>query len=125
MTTIGEDLHARILQQLPQLSGVQAQGLARAIGRLVAALEPERVYVFGSQARREARPDSDIDLLVIVPHSAEPGYRRDQAAYAAIGWQDVPIELLVLTRYEFDEQLPALASLAATVAREGRLLYAA
>ena len=54
------------------------------VHRLVAALAPERIYLFGSQAREDAGPDSDYDLLVVVPTSALPRYRRDQAAFDAL-----------------------------------------
>ena len=42
--------------------------LPEAIARLVAGFDPLRIIVFGSQARGEAGPDSDLDLLVVVPH---------------------------------------------------------
>ena len=32
---------------------------------IVQEVEPERIILFGSHARGEARPDSDVDLLVI------------------------------------------------------------
>lgn len=95
------------------------------LGALVEALQPEQIYAFGSQARGESRDDSDVDLLVIVAQSDEPGYRRDQAAYRAVGVHRLPLDVLVLTRQEFDQQLAAPASLPTTVAREGRVLYAA
>jgi predicted nucleotidyltransferase len=118
-------LTERIQRELPHLSLPQVEELAQAVQRLVQAFHPERIYVFGSQARGTPRPDSDIDLLVVVPSSNLPGYRRDQEAYQALGWHSLPLEIIVMTRAEFDERLPALASLPATVAREGRLLYAA
>ena len=37
------------------------------VTEIVHAVRPERVYVFGSQARGDAQPDSDVDLLVVVP----------------------------------------------------------
>jgi hypothetical protein len=43
-----------------------------------------------------------VDLAVIVPTSDEPGHRRDQAAYATIGWHRLPLDVLVLTRAEFE-----------------------
>jgi predicted nucleotidyltransferase len=46
--------------------------LAEIVRRLVAAYQPERIYLFGSVARGEAGPDSDYDLLVIVPDDAAP-----------------------------------------------------
>ena len=44
--------------------------LAEIVRRIVAAYEPERVYLFGSYARGDAGPDSDYDILVVVPGSA-------------------------------------------------------
>ncbi len=106
-----------------QLDGVMTE----AVLRLVRALSPERIYLFGSQARGEANGDSDYDLLVVVPSSDHPRYIREQAAYRALAGQapGIPIEVVVLTREEFEQDLSLLASLPATVAREGRLLYAA
>lgn len=122
---VKHDLLERIHRELPHLSSAQAHELARSAQRLVEVFQPDRIYVFGSQARGTARPDSDIDLLVIVPESDQPGYRRDQAAYRALGLYSAPLEVIVMTRAEFEERLPAAASLPATVVREGRLLYAA
>lgn len=99
--------------------------LEQAVACLVVALSPERIYLFGSQARGDADSGSDYDLLVVVAHSDEPGYRRAQAAYHALWGVRLPIDVIVFTRAEFDYQVPALASLPATVIREGRLLYAA
>lgn len=54
------------------MPGTRVSDLARIVERLIAALRPERIDVFGSQARGDARVDSDVDLLVIVPQ-AETG----------------------------------------------------
>jgi predicted nucleotidyltransferase len=50
--------------------------LADIVSRLVAAYEPERIYLFGSKARGDAGPDSDYDLLIVVADDA-PRERRD------------------------------------------------
>jgi uncharacterized protein len=39
--------------------------LVEAVGRLVDALHPRAIVLFGSRARSEHRPESDYDLLVI------------------------------------------------------------
>ena len=93
------------------------------VRRLVKELAPRRIYLFGSRARGEENPDSDYDLLVVVEHSDLPGYKRDQEALRALYGLDASAEVIVLTREEFERKLPALASLPATVVREGKLLY--
>jgi len=95
------------------------------VQRLVAALKPERIYLFGSQARGDCDPDSDYDFLVVVPASTLPRYRRDQAAFTALLGIGVSKDVLVLTRDEFERQRTVVCSLPATVEREGVLLYAA
>lgn len=40
--------------------------LGEAIRRIVDRLHPERVILFGSRARGDARPDSDYDLMVVL-----------------------------------------------------------
>ena len=46
------------------------------VRRLVQALDPDRIVLFGSRARGEASPESDIDLL-IVKSSMEAKHRRE------------------------------------------------
>src|SRR5438067_4712578 len=96
--------------------------LSEAIRRLVAALQPTRVYLFGSRSRDQATHESDYDLMVLVGGSDEPPHRRAQQAYGALWGVGVPIDVLVWTEIEFDQQVPVVASLPATIIREGQLL---
>jgi predicted nucleotidyltransferase len=102
--------------------------LAEIVRRLVEAYHPERVYLFGSHARGEAGPDSDYDLMVVVPDNAPPDLRRSRRAYEALwglgGW-GTAADVLVWTREEFDKRLHLRASLPSTILREGRLLHGA
>lgn len=94
-----------------------------AVDRLVEALQPERIYLFGSQARGDATEESDYDLLVIVTCPKERLRERlDDARRATVG-VGIPVEPHIYTLEEFTRQSPVVASLPATVLREGRLLY--
>lgn len=93
------------------------------VQRLVEALGPERIYLFGSRARGEGGPDSDYDLMVVVPGSDLPGYQRDQLAYGALRGVEVAKDVLVWTSDEFDRRRHLVASLPATILREGHLIY--
>lgn len=99
--------------------------LDEVVQRLVAAFEPERIYLFGSAARGDAGADSDYDLMVIVADDAPPERRRSRRAYEALWGLSVAADVLVWTRSAFDGRLHLKASLPSTVLREGRLLHAA
>jgi predicted nucleotidyltransferase len=99
--------------------------LDEVVRRLVEAYRPERVYLFGSVARGEAGPDSDYDLLLIVPDEAPPELRRSRLAYEVLWGTGVAADVLVWTASQFDSRAHLPASLPATVLREGKLLHAA
>ncbi len=99
--------------------------LAEVVRRLREAYRPERIYLFGSKARGDAGPDSDYDLLVIVPDDSPPERRTSRLAYQVLWGTGAAADVLVLTRQRFDSRLHLKASLPATVQREGKLLHAA
>jgi predicted nucleotidyltransferase len=109
------------------VQGVTAEEQAKldeATRRLVEQFHPERIYLFGSRARGDWNEDSDYDVMVIVPSSELPRHRRAQACYRALRGLRLPVEVHVWTREEFECYLPVVASLAATINREGVVLYA-
>lgn len=99
--------------------------LGEIVRRLAEAFHPERIYLFGSKARGDEGPDSDYDLLVVVPHSDEPPYRRAQHAQEVLWGLWDAADVLVLTREEFESRKSVRTSLAAAVLREGKILHAA
>ncbi len=101
------------------------QTLAEVVRRLVQAYRPERIYLFGSSARGDAGPDSDYDLLVIVPDGAAPEQRDSKRAYEVLWGTGTAADVIVWERSPFDRRARVISSLPATVLREGKLLYAA
>lgn len=98
--------------------------LEEMVRRLVRELQPERIYLFGSRARGDARPDSDYHFLVVVSATHLAPHRRDILAFRALSGVDASKDVLVLTNEEFECRSGAVPSLPSTVLREGRLLYA-
>ncbi len=99
--------------------------LAEIVRRLVAAYEPERIYLFGSVARGATDEDSDYDLLVVVPDDAAAERRDGGRAYEALWGVGKAVDAVVCTRSWFQARSHLKASLPGTVLREGKLLYAA
>ena len=79
----------------------------------------DSIYLFGSFARGEAGPDSDLDIAVIVPESSESRCRRGGQARGFVGDIHVAKDIVVVTRGEWTRERDVACSLANTVAREG------
>jgi predicted nucleotidyltransferase len=99
--------------------------LTEIVERLKIAYTPERIYLFGSCGRGDSGPDSDFDILVIVPDDAPPERRGSRLAYQALRGTGAAADVLVWSRSYFESRLHLKASLSSTIASEGRLLYAA
>ena len=126
MTNVSQQqLEERMHRELSYLTAEDRCALARIIERLAEAYQPERIYLFGSKARGDYGPDSDFDLMVIVPDDAPPARKRSRLAYEVLRGTGTAADVLVWTRNAFESRLHLLASLPATVMREGRLLHAA
>lgn len=93
------------------------------VDRLVKGLRPERIYLFGSQARDQARTGSDVDLLLVVPDSNLPRHQREAKSYDLLWGITVPVDVIVMTQAEFQRASRVKTSLAATVQSEGKILY--
>ncbi len=113
----------QIRRQLPHLTEEDARELARILRRLIDALHPEEIHLFGSQARGDVAPHSDVDLLIVVPREDEREHRLAEAAYHAMGPRKLAVDVVVMGREEFERRARAAASLPAVVLREGKLLY--
>ena len=72
------------------------------VGRLVEAVNPDRIILFGSRARGDAGPDRDLDLL-IVKDSDVPRHRRTIPAYNALRGLGIPTDIIWRTPGEIVE----------------------
>ena len=97
--------------------------LDEVVSRLAKGLQAERIYLFGSQASGQAGPGSDYDLLVVVPRSDLPRHQREAFSYDLLWGLTVPVDVIVLTRAEFQRLAQVKTSLAATAKAKGIILY--
>lgn len=97
--------------------------LAEIVRRLVDAYQPLHIYLFGSSARGEAGPDSDYDLMMVVPDDALPERKRAKMAYDSLWGTGAAADVVIWTEGRFNRRASVVTSLPATVLREGKLLY--
>ena len=102
------------------------EAIAEITARLVRFFQPVRIYLFGSVARGEAGPDSDLDFLVVVPDDVAEEKLRPGAARRAVTGMGFAKDIVPWRQTDFEQRAAWVsASLPATVVREGRLLYEA
>ncbi len=111
------------MESVDAYPGVTNDLLGEIVRRMRAAGDPERIILFGSHARGDARPDSDIDLF-IVEESDLPRYRRSPKYYLALAGVFPSKDILVYTPSEVDEWRTVPNALTTVALREGRVLYA-
>ena len=100
-----------------------ADAIADATKRIVEALNPDKIFLFGSHAWGVPTSDSDIDLFVIVRDSNQPSYRCSREAYRSLCGLREPIEVLVRTITEVEKEKSVVTSLTRKVLDQGELLY--
>ena len=98
--------------------------LAEIIRRIVRVAAPERIVLFGSGARGEAGPDSDLDLLVIKPGQYHRG-RLTEAIYRSLIGVGQAVDVVVVTPEDVERYRDTPALVIAPALREGRVVYAA
>ena len=91
--------------------------------RLVSEFQPDQVWLYGSHAWGVPHDDSDVDLLVVVPDSAETPIRRSQRAHRCLRGLRMPKDVLVETRQEVDRVKELKTSLENSILSRGRKLY--
>ena len=93
------------------------------VRRIVRQFAPDKIILFGSYARGAAGPDSDVDLLIVMPVS---GSVRQMAVEIGVALHDirVPKDVIVTTPEEFEWRKDTIGTIEWPAWREGKVLYA-
>lgn len=97
--------------------------IAPYIARIVDAFDPLRIIVFGSRGRGDARPDSDVDLLIIIDE--EDVDKRETAVEMRRLLRDAPFpkDIIVTTPNEIERRGDMIGSILRPALREGKIVY--
>ena len=110
------------MPRIPKTTSVRA-AIDRMVRRIVRQFRPEQVILFGSQARGDAGPDSDVDLLVVMDFE---GTALDMAVEIreALGHIRFPKDVIVTRPEDFAWRKDVVGTIEWPATREGKVLYA-
>ena len=97
--------------------------IEKLVRRIIEIAQPLRIILFGSAARGEMGPDSDIDVLVVMPEGVHRR-RTAQLLYRQIRGLGVPFDILVATPDDLERHKDNIGLIYQSVLREGREVYA-
>lgn len=92
------------------------------VRRIVARFHPDRIILFGSHAKGTPTADSDLDILIVMPVE---GSRRGKANEINLALSDrtIPIDIIVVTPDQFEQQRDLIGTIVRAAALEGRTVY--
>jgi predicted nucleotidyltransferase len=119
-----------------KVASVSREVLNTIVKHIVERFQPQRVILFGSQARGDATESSDLDLCVVMDMQGKPPQeiaRQIEQAIAPFAptflWHDrplrVPVQVHVFSPEDFEASLLRAGNFVTTIAREGIVLYEA
>lgn len=94
----------------------------RIVKRIVKQFRPEKIILFGSQARGEAGPESDVDLLVIMPVEGSVVEKRLDIQMA-LPRLPISVDVFVTTPESFAWRKDLVGTIEWPATREGKVLY--
>ena len=96
--------------------------LAAMVERIVAGFKPERIILFGSNARGTAGADSDVDLIVVMP-TVESKRKIRLAIRETVSGMGLSKDIIVYTPEEMEHYRHLTGSLVNSAWHEGKVLY--
>ena len=93
------------------------------VQRLVERFGPEQIILFGSHVRGTAGPDSDVDLLVVMPFT---GSKRAKQLEMRMALHDISLskDIILVTPDEVARRRDIVGTIIRPALREGKVLYA-
>jgi predicted nucleotidyltransferase len=101
-----------------------ARKIDELVRRIVEAAHPLRIVLFGSAARGDMGPDSDIDVLVVVREDIDRTRAARSIRRGLIGF-DLPVDLVLATEDDLGRLRDNFSLVYYWALREGTSVYAA
>lgn len=109
---------------MKQSRQVRQEILDEIIRRIVEVAKPDKIIMFGSAARGQMGPNSDVDLLVIKSGDFHRG-RVTEEIYMNLFGVGEAVDVIVVTPEDVERYRDSFALVIYPALREGKVVYAA
>jgi uncharacterized protein len=106
-----------------QTSDPLQEQLRDLVARVLAVTPAHRILLFGSAARGERRPDSDLDIMVVAPEGTMRRHTAQRIYVNLIGFP-LPVDVIVATESDLRAYGDSPGLIYGSALREGRVIYA-
>lgn len=110
------------MTQLRIIEKITGELIEEIVERIVKAVDPEKIIIFGSYARGETRKHSDLDILVIM-ESELPRYKRAIPVNDALFGLIFPKDVVVYTPEEVKDWENVSQAFITTIVKTGKVVY--
>lgn len=107
---------------LKKIRRVDDNLLKEIVSRIVNAVRPDKIVLFGSYAYGRPKAESDLDLLIIM-NSNLPRYKRAISIYGALAGLLISKDILVYTPEEIEDWSEVHQAFITTAIRKGKVIY--
>ncbi|MEW6618712.1 MAG: nucleotidyltransferase domain-containing protein [bacterium] len=101
---------------------ISEKTIKKAIERLIEVAKPQKIYLFGSYARGDAREQSDLDFL-IVEQTIKSQRKEMVYLHDAIRSMCIPVDIIPVSEATFNEWSNVPGTVIHKARTEGRLCY--
>jgi predicted nucleotidyltransferase len=101
----------------------QGKQIQEMVDRIVKQFDPEKIILFGSHARGDAGPDSDVDLLVVMPVAGSKREKQLEIRAVLHGIQ-LAKDIIVSRPEDFEWRKDIVGTIEYPAVKEGQVLYA-
>jgi predicted nucleotidyltransferase len=102
--------------------GFSGEILDEIIRRIVDVAHPAKIVLFGSAARDEMGPNSDVDLLVVTGPGVDRG-KMTEEIYMRLFGVGAAVDVVVATTEDVERYRDSWALVIYPALREGRVVY--
>jgi predicted nucleotidyltransferase len=105
------------------ITTIAIEKLNRVVEILIKEAAPEKIIIFGSHARNEANPQSDIDFLVVTQNSSENRFQMAIRLRRCLSPLRIPVDIIVHDCKTVMEWENVPGNLLYTITHEGKVIY--